>query len=110
VPGASRTFDTGAGRSLYVQLELLGTKPPRAGERGLLARVLLRDASGREVRAVPWGPVAPDPAERLVRAIGFGLDELTPGRYVLSLEARDERSGEGCRHEEAVVLRAAAPP
>jgi len=102
--GAARTFDTGAGRSLYVQLEVLGADAPTAGGRGVVAQVRLQDAAGREVRAVPPGAVAADPSGRLVRAIGFGLDDVAPGRYALVLEARDERSGVTCEHREAIVL------
>jgi hypothetical protein len=104
VAGAARAFDVGPGRSLYVQLELLGVPAPRPGRRGVTARVLLRDEAGREVRAVPPGPVVPDAGGRLVRALGFALDDLAPGRYVVYLEARDERTGDTCAHEEALVL------
>jgi VWFA-related protein len=104
VAGAGRSFETGPGRSLYVQVELLGVPAPRPGERGVIARVVLRDEAGREVRAVPWGPVEPDADGRLVRALGFTLDDLAPGRYVLFLEGRDERTGATCSHEEALVL------
>jgi VWFA-related protein len=100
--GASRAYATGAGRSLYVQLEVLGARGAVA------ARVVLRDASGREVRAVPEAPVAPDPSGRLVRAIGFALDDVPPGRYALALEARDAKAAEPCRHEERLVLEAAS--
>jgi VWFA-related protein len=107
VASASRSFESGPDRSLYVQLELLGVDAG-PGTRGIDARVALRDDGGREVRAVPWGPVPADPAGRLVRAIGFGLDDVPPGRYVLVLEGRDERSGAACRHAETVVLRGLA--
>jgi hypothetical protein len=40
-----------------------------------------------------------------VRAIGFALDDLEPGRYRLRLEARDEKAGDTVAHEEPVVLR-----
>jgi len=106
VAGATRAFDAGPGRSLYVQLELLGAAASRPASPGILARVVLRDATGREVRAVPPAAVAADAGGRLVRAIGFGLDDVAPGRYVLRLEAHDERTGETCAHEEALVLRA----
>jgi VWFA-related protein len=109
VAGAARVFDAGPGRSLYVQLELLGVGAPRAGQRGVTARVRLRDEAGREVRAVPPGPVVPDADDRLVRALGFALDELAPGRYVLSLEGRDERTGATCSYEEALVLKEPRP-
>jgi hypothetical protein len=99
--GASRSFPTGPGRSLYVQLEVLGARG------GVTARVVLRDASGREVRAVPEAPVSPDPSGRLVRAIGFALDDVPPGRHVLALEARDAKAEAQCRHEERLVLEAA---
>jgi len=104
VAGAARAFDAGPGRSLYVQLELLGVPAPRPAGRGVTARVTLRDETGREVRAVPPGPVVPDAGGRLVRALGFGLDDVTPGRYVLVLEGRDERTGATCSYEEALVL------
>jgi hypothetical protein len=109
VPGASRAFDVGPGRSLYVQLELLGAPSPRPRQPGVTARVLLRDGTGREVRAVPPAAVVPDAGGRLVRALGFALDDLAPGRYVLVLEGRDERTGDTCSHDEALVLRAPPP-
>lgn len=99
---ASRSFETGAGRSLYVQLELLGAKG------GVEARVLVRDAAGQDVRSVPWARVAPDPSGRLVRALGFSLDDVAPGRYALRLEARDAKTGENVAHEEAIELGATA--
>jgi VWFA-related protein len=103
--GAARTFAVGPGHSLYVQLELLGVPAPRPGQPGVTARVLLRDEAGRDVRAVPSGAVAPDADGRLVRALGFGLDDVAPGRYVLSLEGRDERTGVTCSYEEALLLK-----
>jgi hypothetical protein len=110
VAGASRAFDAGPGRSLYVQLELLGVPAPRPGQRGVTARVRLRDETGREVRAVPPGAVVSGAGGRLVRALGFALDDLAPGRYTLVLEAQDERTGDTCAHVEALVLRAPPPP
>jgi hypothetical protein len=107
VAGAGRSFAAAAGQSLYVQLELLGVPAPRAGGRGVVARVALRDEAGRDVRSVPEGPVVPDGAGRLVRAVGFTLDDARPGRYAVLLEGRDERTGATCSHEEAVVLTAA---
>jgi VWFA-related protein len=104
VAGASRSFATGPGRSLYVQLELLGVPAPSPGRPGVTARVRLRDEAGHEVRAVPPGAVQPDPAGRLVRALGFSLDDVAPGRYALSLEGRDERTGATCAYEESLVL------
>ena len=109
VAGAARAFEVGPGRSLYVQLELLGVPAPRQGGRGVTARVLLRDEAGREVRAVPPGAVVPDAGGRLVRALGFGLDDVAPGRYVLSLEGQDERTGATCSYEEALLLTGAIP-
>ena len=80
-----------------MQLELLGAAASRPGPQGVVARVVLRDAAGREVRAVPPAAVTADAGGRLVRAIGFGLDDVAPGRYVLRLEARDERTGDSTR-------------
>ncbi|HYN05418.1 MAG TPA: VWA domain-containing protein [Vicinamibacteria bacterium] len=102
VPTAARAFDTGRGRVLYVQFEVLGAP---AG-RGVTARVVLRDETGREVRAVPSAAVEPDAGGRLSRMLGFALDDLGPGRYELVLEAKDEKTAETCTHREALLLRA----
>ena len=107
VAGASRSFDTGTGRSLYVQLELLGAAASRPGPQGVVARVVLRDAAGREVRAVPPAAVTADAGGRLVRAIGFGLDDVGAGtlraaaRGARRAHRRDVRARRGARAEGA---------
>jgi VWFA-related protein len=95
---------------LYCQFEVYGAaRDPQAGAPRVSARHVLFRSDGSVASASEFTPLASDPGGFPARTLAISVEGAAPGAYELSLEARDEVSGQTREAREPYVIEEGPP-
>jgi VWFA-related protein len=104
---ARRSFAPGS--ILFCEVEVYGAaKDPKSGMPRVAMGYVVRGPDGTNFRTVSPSPINPTSLGRLMRRVGFSLDDAAPGEYEMVISLKDELSGKTLEDKEPFTVEPAA--
>jgi hypothetical protein len=104
---ARRSFAPGA--TVFCDVEVLGaSKDPKSGMPRVAMGYVVRGPDGRNFLGAQPSLINPTSLGKLMRRVGFSLNDAPPGTYEMVLSLKDELSGKALEDREPFTVEAKA--